>query len=137
MTDEERLARIDIDGAEKRCEFVSAHYDSDTCWKSCKTIVDIDVPALIARVRALEAQAVLDAKVIGAARALIVKGEPIVAKDDVELQCSVCHGTRWGPCEDIPVAEVLNDTVQHTDDCEWVALAAALATRGGGKEVTE
>jgi len=55
MTDK-WLEEIDIDGAEGRCEFVSAHYASDTCWRSCKTIVDVDLPALIARVRELEAR---------------------------------------------------------------------------------
>ena len=84
------------------------------------------------RIRALEAQAALDSLVRAAAMALISRGEPIVARDDVEVECGVCHGTRWGPCEDIPVAQVLNDTVQHTDDCEWVALEAALAA--GEKE---
>ena len=86
-----------------------------------------DLDWLIAEVRALRAQVAL-------ARALIAKGEPIVAKDDVELECGVCHGTRWGPCEDIPVALVLNDTVQHTHDCEWAALDAALAERDGKGE---
>ena len=92
----------------------------------------LKIAAQEARIHALEAQAALDAKMREAAMALIVKGEPIVAKDDVELQCGVCHGTRWGPCEDIPVAEVLNDTVQHTDDCEWIALEAAVARREKG-----
>ena len=85
-----------------------------------------------ARIQALEVQAALDSLVRAAAMALISRGEPIVARDDVEVECGVCHGTRWGPCEDIPVAQVLNDTVQHTDDCEWVALEAALAA--GEKE---
>ena len=59
MTDADMLAEIDVEGAEKRAEFVLAHYASDMCWRSCKTIVSVDVPALIARVRALEAQAAI------------------------------------------------------------------------------
>lgn len=59
---------LDLGGAQGRRDFVSAHYASNTCWKSCKTIVDNDVPLLIARVRELQAQAAREAAVVEAAK---------------------------------------------------------------------
>ena len=58
---------LDLGGAQGRRDFVSAHYASNTCWKCCKTIVDNDVPLLIARVKTLETQAELTTAVVEAA----------------------------------------------------------------------